>query len=127
MTPENFKSWLQGYFELTQDPLTAKRVNIQSNINGIENALNFCYYLQGYYELSGGPLSGWDVIVKDHLKLVFEKITPEVKPTLHELHDSMNKYYEEQRKKRDSGNGSFCARIDTGAYATDVNKPLLIC
>lgn len=40
----------------------------------------FCYWLQGFFELSSSPnMSPQQVqIVKNHLALVFEKVTPEV-------------------------------------------------
>lgn len=44
------------------------------------NELQFCYWLQGYFELtdSGQPLSAQQVqIIKDHLELVFKKVTPD--------------------------------------------------
>ena len=40
-------------------------------------AENFCYFLQGYFELGGENLSPQQVqIIKDHLALVFNKVTP---------------------------------------------------
>lgn len=41
----------------------------------------FCYWLQGFVELNGGPPTEyqWKSIV-DHIKLVFDKRTPEFKP-----------------------------------------------
>lgn len=39
---------------------------------------DFCYWLQGYVEVNGGKIpdeAGWQVI-KDHLQLVFNKVTP---------------------------------------------------
>lgn len=37
----------------------------------------FCYWLQGYFELGGENLSPQQVqIIKDHLALVFNKVTP---------------------------------------------------
>lgn len=38
----------------------------------------FCYWLQGHVELGGAPPTAeqWEVI-KDHLKLVFTKVTPD--------------------------------------------------
>lgn len=43
------------------------------------NELSFAYWLQGYFELtdSGQPLSAQQVqVIKDHLELVFKKVTP---------------------------------------------------
>lgn len=42
------------------------------------DAVNFAYWLQGYFEISGNKkLSESQVqVIKDHLKLVFEKQTP---------------------------------------------------
>ena len=39
----------------------------------------FCYWLQGYYELTNDTdrLSQRDHIIRDHLKTVFDKQTPE--------------------------------------------------
>lgn len=38
---------------------------------------NFCFWLQGYFELGGENLSPQQVqIIKDHLALVFNKVTP---------------------------------------------------
>ena len=57
---------------------------------------NFCYWLQGYTELNGDPPTPeqWQSI-KEHLKLVFDKITPEVlhleKVTLEGLREHMEK------------------------------------
>lgn len=41
--------------------------------------LNFCYWLQGYFELTDSKeLDSNQVdIIKDHLKLVFNKVTPD--------------------------------------------------
>jgi len=47
------------------------------------NALNFAYWLQGYFELtdSGQQMSAQQVqIIKDHLDLVFTKVTPNYLP-----------------------------------------------
>lgn len=45
-------------------------------------AENFAYWLQGYFELSASK-DGLDAeqvkVIEDHLKLVFEKITPDRK------------------------------------------------
>ena len=42
------------------------------------NAQEFCYWLQGYMEISGGrELSESQIkIIRDHLDLVFTKVTP---------------------------------------------------
>jgi len=52
-------------------------------------AENFCYWLQGWFELSktnGGVTMNDDAVkmIEDHLKLVFEKVTPNYdhKPSL---------------------------------------------
>lgn len=38
---------------------------------------SFCYWLQGYFELGGENLSPQQVqVIKDHLALVFNKVTP---------------------------------------------------
>lgn len=38
---------------------------------------SFCFWLQGYFELGGDNLSPQQVqIIKDHLALVFNKVTP---------------------------------------------------
>jgi len=46
------------------------------------NAQEFCYWLQGYVEMGGeAPTSEqWDMI-KSHLQLVFNKVTPELGET----------------------------------------------
>jgi hypothetical protein len=44
---------------------------------------NFCYWLQGYFELTGpgAMLSTRQLdVVRDHLRLVFDKQTPERSP-----------------------------------------------
>jgi hypothetical protein len=85
MTPENFKTWLQGYYELSWPPHNStqydeRQLKIKLKLDSSElDALNFCYFLNGYYELSSDTLSKWDMTVKDHLKLVFNKITPDRK------------------------------------------------
>ena len=49
------------------------------------NEREFCYWLQGFFELGGQDvvdLSAEQVqIVKDHLALVFKKVTPDKKHT----------------------------------------------
>lgn len=41
-------------------------------------AQEFCYWLQGHFELNGPKLTEEQVkIVQDHLKLVFNKVTPD--------------------------------------------------
>jgi hypothetical protein len=43
----------------------------------INDPKSFCYWLQGYFELGGENLSPQQVqIIKDHLALVFNKVTP---------------------------------------------------
>lgn len=43
------------------------------------DALQFCYWLQGYFEISYIPDLTRDQVevIKDHLKLVFNKVTPD--------------------------------------------------
>lgn len=52
-------------------------------------AINFCYWLQGYFELGGAGLnsnktlsSGQVQMIKEHLALVFHKVTPSVEECL---------------------------------------------
>lgn len=47
------------------------------------NAQEFCYWLKGYFELSKNrdSLTPEQVkIINDHLRLVFNKVTPEYQP-----------------------------------------------
>jgi hypothetical protein len=79
MTPENFKMWLTGYFELA-GPQSEIQTRIYNKLPKTE-PLTLCYYIQGYFELSERTLDKWDIEVRNHLKLVFTKLTPVV-PTL---------------------------------------------
>lgn len=96
MTPENFKSWIQGYFDLTTEELSVKQLNIKLNLVKISDALAFCYYLQGYFELATDKLGKWDIEVKNHLQLVFKKVTPNIKEKT--LQESLDEYYKDYNK-----------------------------
>lgn len=72
------------------------------------NAEQFVYWLNGFFELSDrNKLDSKQVqIIKDHLKLVFEKVTPEYRLTKEEIesdpslhHLKLNKNYEEFWKR----------------------------
>jgi hypothetical protein len=80
MTPENFKMWLTGYFELA-GPQTEIQTRIYNKLPKTE-PLTLCYYIQGYFELSDKTMDKWDIEVKNHLKLVFTKLTPVVSTTI---------------------------------------------
>jgi hypothetical protein len=59
------------------------------------NELNFCYWLQGYFEISeleGKQLSPEMQVIKDHLKLVFNKETPDRTKQDWKLEDYIRKY-----------------------------------
>jgi len=61
----------------------------------------FCYWLQGYFEVSGNEtLTPEQVkIVKDHLKLVFTKVTPSYEyPPNHPFKDAWIKTVGDQSK-----------------------------
>jgi hypothetical protein len=49
------------------------------------NEREFCYWLQGFFELNGEDLVDLSAeqvrMIKDHLNLVFKKVTPDIKHT----------------------------------------------
>lgn len=59
----------------------------------------FCYWLQGYFELGGHDgktdMKGERVrIIKDHLDLVFKKVTPDRKPEKKVISESKPETFE---------------------------------
>jgi len=40
----------------------------------------FIYWLQGFMELSSEPLTKREQMIKDHLKTIFHKVTPNYEP-----------------------------------------------
>lgn len=61
----------------------------------------FCYWLQGYVEItenSPTPTKSEWLIIKDHLKLVFKKVTPDYNsptiPRLTEIHKPLSPSYD---------------------------------
>lgn len=97
MTPEQFYNWLNGYLQITNDKdLLPYQKIIKESMQDLSN-LDFAYWLNGYFELTESALSKWDLIVKDHLKLVFNKVTPNyVSPE--ELVKKMIEDYKEKDK-----------------------------
>lgn len=95
MTPEQFYNWLNGYLQITNDKdLLPYQKIIKESMQDLSN-LDFCYWLNGYYELTESTSSKWDLIVKDHLKLVFNKLTPNyVSPE-----ESVKKMIEDYKEK----------------------------
>jgi hypothetical protein len=78
-------------------------------------ATDFCYWLQGFFELSGDKkLTPKQVeIIKDHLQLVFNKVTPNRSVSYELLTDSTagkpicNTFTEENTSLNDILNGSI--------------------
>jgi hypothetical protein len=81
MSPDNFVSWLKGYFDLVKfvntdlGELPALHKTIQNKLNSNIAPLEFCYWLQGFYELNTTALGPWHNVVGEHLNLVFNKVT----------------------------------------------------
>ena len=75
MTAEQFVSWISGYLELSQT-LSDREVIIKSALSKL-SALEFCYYLSGSFECGGYELTKAELVMKDHLSLVFMKVTPQ--------------------------------------------------
>ena len=75
MTPENFVSWISGYFDLSET-ISHRDVKFKSAMEKL-SPIDFAYYMSGYYECTDEKLSRADEIIKDHLALVFNKVTPD--------------------------------------------------
>lgn len=64
---------------------------------------DFCYWLQGFFELSTDGITVTPeqvLIIKDHLKLVFDKQTPDRNATQPFDYDKLKKELEELVKKQ---------------------------
>ena len=75
MTAEQFVSWISGYLELSQT-LSDREVIIKSALSRL-SALDFCYYLSGSFECGGYELTKAELVMQDHLSMVFTKVTPD--------------------------------------------------
>lgn len=64
---------------------------------------NFCYWLQGFFELSQTETLSKDQVdqIKSHMKLVFEKVTPELPKKVD--HTDLNKFIRDNQKTGDGG------------------------
>lgn len=74
MTPENYCAWISGYFDLSAT-LSDFDIRLKEKLNKL-SPIDFCYFLSGYFECSNYILNYEQIIMRDHLKLVFEKVTP---------------------------------------------------
>lgn len=83
-------------------------------LGGMMDALNFAYWLQGFVELTRGQTpdpAQWKAI-REHLDLVFKKVTPKVENTIkidvdtkdaQKAVDALKKSYEDLEKKAKEG------------------------
>ena len=81
MNHTQFCYWLGGFFELTENvdnrTLTKIKQKHKELVDSGKHA-EFCYWLQGYFELNPNQFSDSRMLViKDHLKVVFNKQTPD--------------------------------------------------
>lgn len=91
MTPIDFCYKLQGFIEISNitTPSDEQWLKIVNMVNNAKPQCNhdhsskmspnhFLYWLKGYVDIGGGTpnLVQWEII-KDHLQLVFEKVTPD--------------------------------------------------
>jgi hypothetical protein len=74
MTPELYVAWINGYLQLS-NALSHRDEGIKSALSKL-SPLEFCYFLQGFLECTEDVLTKTELIMYDHLKLVFNKITP---------------------------------------------------
>lgn len=74
MTADNFKEWISGYLELSTT-LSDREIKIKSAVSRL-SALDLCYWISGSFECGGYELTKAELVMKDHLALVFNKVTP---------------------------------------------------
>lgn len=71
----------------------------------------FCYWLQGYFELGSGGRAGMTdgqvETIKDHLNLVFTKVTPDRRPKGEILNEEIRKA-QMNRPGVTCGDGKIC-------------------
>ena len=100
MTAKQFVSWISGYLELSQT-LSDREVIIKSALSRL-SALDFCYYLSGRFECGGYELTKAELVMQDHLSLVFAKVTPNrsiedaiknIKKPFYNFNEEMIKHY----------------------------------
>ena len=99
MTADNFKAWVSGYLELSTT-LSDREIKIKSAWSRLD-ALDFCYWLSGSFECGGYELTKAELIMQDHLALVFTKVTPDRNEPVKIKHDDIdwNKINENIKKK----------------------------
>lgn len=81
MTSENFKYWLNGYFEIsnTYELNKDQYVMIKNHLKIIKDSDNFIHYLNGIFDSNGDKELSLEQckLIFDKLNKEFKKITPD--------------------------------------------------
>lgn len=75
MTAEQFTVWIGGYLALSST-ISNRECIIKSALDRLI-PLEFCYFLNGFFECSSETMTKAELVMQDHLALVFNKATPD--------------------------------------------------